>query len=214
MTGDRMQQAMPWLLGVTIVVFGGIVALVLIGRAYALDHVHEAVENGNVVLVRWFVLVRPEVLEARDARGRTPLHLAADRGHADVAEALLAAGADANAKADDGSTPLHLAAEGGRADVAEALLAAGAAANARDDYGSTPLHRAAWMGHASAADVLLTAGADLHAKADGGRTPLDMACYTPPSTRIGRTAAEQTRRNDVFELLKRHGAQRSDAEDG
>ena len=32
MTGDRMQRAMPWLLGVTIVVFGGIIALVFIGR--------------------------------------------------------------------------------------------------------------------------------------------------------------------------------------
>ena len=50
-------------------------------------------------------------IEARDAAGRTPLHLAAawNGGPARI-EALLAVGADIGARSQDGWTPLHLAA--------------------------------------------------------------------------------------------------------
>jgi len=128
MTADMMQGVMPWLLGATILLVVGIVALVFIGRAYAPDHIHEAVEKGNVVLVRWFVLVRPDVVNAPNTYGRRPLHWAGLRGHASVVDVLLAAGADTNAKDANGCTPLHWAA-GGNASVVDALLTAGADAN-------------------------------------------------------------------------------------
>jgi hypothetical protein len=75
------------------------------------------------------------------------LHSAAGGGHEEVAELLLAKGADVNAKNNDGFTPLHSAAAQGHKDVAELLLAKGADANAKDKDGYIPLYWAAQMQH-------------------------------------------------------------------
>ena len=57
--------------------------------------------------------------------GLSPLHLAAASGHAEVVEALLAAGAGIEVKEKGGVTPLHCAAASGHVAVVEKLLAAG-----------------------------------------------------------------------------------------
>ena len=62
-----------------------------------------------------------------DRKRRTPLHEAANK---EVAELLIAAGADINAKASWGRTPLHDAARRGRKEIAELLIAKGADVNA------------------------------------------------------------------------------------
>jgi len=58
--------------------------------------------------------------------GCTALHFAAREGHADVASALLAAGAMPDARNVAGSTALHWAADEGHADVVQRLADAGA----------------------------------------------------------------------------------------
>jgi ankyrin repeat protein len=45
-------------------------------------------------------------VNARDNGGSTPLHQAAINGHKEIAELLIANGADVNAKTDAGVTPL------------------------------------------------------------------------------------------------------------
>jgi ankyrin repeat protein len=57
---------------------------------------------------------------------------AAEKGHAALAETLLAAGARPSQGNKYACTPLHAAAAGGHAHVAHALLAAGAEPEARD----------------------------------------------------------------------------------
>lgn len=70
-----------------------------------------------------------------DALSSTALHMAAHRGQTEVVAALLAAGADVDAREGcSGTTALHWAAEGGRPEVLELLLGAGAALEARDDW--------------------------------------------------------------------------------
>ena len=49
-------------------------------------------------------------INGRDNQGRTALHLAAIRGHVEVAKLLLERGADAECTDDDGWTPLRWAA--------------------------------------------------------------------------------------------------------
>jgi len=67
----------------------------------------------------------------------TKLHRAAERGDLETVRALLAGGADVNAKGWSDWTPLHYAAKR-HFDVVELLLAHGADVNA-DGAGDTPL---------------------------------------------------------------------------
>jgi ankyrin repeat protein len=76
----------------------------------------------------------------RNEFGETPLHAAADGGHAGVIALLLAHGANANAVEDEaGQTALHYACGQGHVAAAAALVAGGGAPDARDADGATPL---------------------------------------------------------------------------
>jgi ankyrin repeat protein len=127
---------------------------------------YEAAGKGDVQRVRQLVAAKADLEYENILSGRTPLMIATFKGRAEVARVLIAAGANANAKAKNGETPLALAAHHGRAEVARMLLAAGVNANAMADYGMTPLNIAARHRHAEVAQVLLDAGADANAMAD------------------------------------------------
>ncbi len=99
------------------------------------------------------------------------------RGRRDVAELLLAHGADANARSKSRSIALHWATFEGYRDVARLLLDAGADVNAKSIAALTPLHTAAWRGHRGVARLLLDAGADVRAGGKGGWTPLHTAAW-------------------------------------
>ena len=81
----------------------------------------------------------PALLEARDGGGSTPLHWAADSGHAECVGLLLARGADRSPENDYRNTPLHWAAYNGHLEAARLLVAAGADLFRRNKYGRTPL---------------------------------------------------------------------------
>ncbi len=55
-----------------------------------------------------------ELLHAGDRRNNTPLHVAAENGFLEVAEALLDSGASVNTKNDEEEAPLHVAGKNGR----------------------------------------------------------------------------------------------------
>ena len=105
----------------------------------------------------------------------TPLHEAAQRGSKGIAEVLLKAGADVNAKETHGCTPLNIAASGKQREVAELLLANHADPNAKSDIGQTPLHIAVNNGPRELAELLLANKADPNERDNQGRTPLDYA---------------------------------------
>lgn len=73
----------------------------------------------------------------RDANGWTALHHAAGQYSAGIAQHLVEAGADVNARGNDGVTPLLLAVRAGQSDVVEHLLKNGADINAADASGET-----------------------------------------------------------------------------
>ena len=96
-------------------------------------------------------------------------------GRHKVALALIARGADVNARNKSGETMLHFVAGEGNMPAIELLLSHGAAVSPRDHSGFTPLHRAVEKGHLEATKRLLTAGGDPQATTTDGRTPLSIA---------------------------------------
>jgi ankyrin repeat protein len=99
---------------------------------------------------------------ARGADGFTALHLAAFFGGGEIVRALLAAGADPDADADNPLRvrPLHSAVASRDRESVTALLEAGADPNVRQQGGFTPLHGAAHAGDAEMVKLLLAHGAD------------------------------------------------------
>ena len=93
---------------------------------------------------------------------------AATRGDVASAQALLAKGADVDAKTSDGVTALMAAALHGRLDMVQALLDKGAAVNARDYDGWTALLRASSKGQIDVAQALLDKGAQVNARTNDG----------------------------------------------
>ncbi len=77
-----------------------------------------------------------------EGRGRTPLHLAAELGYADIAALLIENRADIHALDMDGKSPLLVAAEYGHIEAARVLMAAGATPSVRAKSSETALHLA------------------------------------------------------------------------
>ena len=148
------------------------------GAASSGDRLLEAARDGAAEVVRALVKDGADVSAAR-GDGMTALHFAAERGHADVAAALIDAGAAVDAGTRIGRyAPLHLAARGGHGPVVALLLEAGAAANAATtNSGVTALHlAAAAVDGRSAVAALLDHGADPNAReGSAGQTPLMFA---------------------------------------
>ena len=106
------------------------------------------------------------------ASGDGPVSRAVKAGDLAALRALIASGADVNARGGDGSTPLLWATHNGEAEIAGALIAAGAAVNVANDYGITPLLAASRSGQATLAGLLLKGGADPSVRHPEGETPL------------------------------------------
>lgn len=101
---------------------------------------HAAVIGGDLSEVRRLIASGSDA-NASDANGFTPLHLAAQEFHVDVAEALLEAGADANRQNRFGNGPLFVAVfnSNGRGRMIELLRSHGADPYAANSSGQTPV---------------------------------------------------------------------------
>ncbi|XP_055455231.1 ankyrin repeat domain-containing protein 6 isoform X3 [Psammomys obesus] len=118
--------------------------------------------------------------------GRTPLHLAANKGHLSVVQILLKAGCDLDVQDDGDQTALHRATVVGNTEVITALIREGCALDRQDKDGNTALHEAAWHGFSQSAKLLVKAGANVLARNKAGNTALHLACQNShsQSTRV------------------------------
>jgi ankyrin repeat protein len=115
-------------------------------------------------------------LDQRNPEGETALMIACLRGYRDLAEQLVARGAQVNPP---GQAPawsaLSYAATNGHDELVKFLLAHGARVNQQAPNGTTPLMMAAYFGHASTVRLLLGAGADPKLRNAMGFTAMDLA---------------------------------------
>ena len=139
--------------------------------------VADAARRGEAATVR-ALLAQGEDAAAAHGDGMSALHWAAERGDAEMAGALIHAGATVDAVTRVGHyTPLHVASTAGRAEVVGVLLSSGADATAAAGAGGvTPLHLAAAAGSVAAIGALLDHGAEVDARERAwGQTPLIFA---------------------------------------
>jgi ankyrin repeat protein len=100
---------------------------------------------------------------------------AGERGTAPIAEALLAQGAELDARDHAGATALMLAAARTKPGMLRGLIAKGAAVDAVDAGGVTALMRAAELGRIDGVEALMKAGADPSRRDAADRTAADFA---------------------------------------
>jgi ankyrin repeat protein len=154
----------------------------------------DAAKDGDVDTVRELLAADPALVGAVDVHRKTPLHLAAEHDHPEIAELLIAAGAELEAWTTWGATPLEWAGVLGSRRAGDVLLAHGARltlASAaglglmdalprlyRDDGAvSAAFVLACRNGHTDAARFLLDRGADVDARGFFGATGLHWAAH-------------------------------------
>ena len=122
----------------------------------------DAVKAGDIRTVRALLERRVDV-NAALPDGTTALHFAAHANATELAQLLIAAGANAKAANRYGVSPLTLAATNGNAALTEALLKAGADPNLAVGEGETILMTAARTGNVGTIKALVARGADVNA---------------------------------------------------
>ena len=107
---------------------------------------HYAVQNGKGEVVK-MLLVHKQLIDSKIKTGHTPFIMAASKGHLEICEMLLKAGADPLAVMGDGWNAMHFAAKTGKGLVVKMLLAYKPLIDSKSKTGHTPLMMAAKMRH-------------------------------------------------------------------
>lgn len=134
-------------------------------RRYSRSYIY----SGHDLEIVAFLLSVGVPINEKNARGETPLHIAAERSGTQASKDcignLLRLGADPCALADDGQTPLHALARAPASphtdELIKAFLSKGAGINDVDGKGRTPLMWAAKTGSFASYDLLAVNGADV-----------------------------------------------------
>ena len=132
------------------------VIMTMIYRHRFVPTIHEVAESGNMQSLQHFLNSEIRDIHAKNSDSQTPLHVASSK---EIAETLIARGADTNARDKNGKTPLHAAAFGGRKEIVESLIPHCTDIDAEDNHGKTPLYWAVLKCHEEVADLLSKQGA-------------------------------------------------------
>jgi ankyrin repeat protein len=141
---------------------------------------HASISYGGGDEMAKLLIAYGAAVDARDKYGFTPLYWAISGQYFNIAQTLLAHGADGSVLDSQGKSLLHRAAtyfDSQHHKLAKSLLENGALVNGTDVYGKTPLHyvwedRSAKDNGLCIAKFLLENGADVNAVSNDGLTPL------------------------------------------
>lgn len=133
---------------------------------------HTAADSGDFVWVRSLLSERSDGIDQGDAKGQTPLMIAAAKGLALICLFLIGKGANPSMESVEG-TALLAASQNGYLDVVKVLLSGGAyMESTTSTLNSTALHLAAQRGHLDVVRELVSAGANVDCRRSDGATPL------------------------------------------
>ena len=138
------------------------------------NDIFELARRGSVQEVKAVVKETPNVLNAKDQRGSTPLVLACYYNNIDIVRYIIQNIDDVNGTTKDGS-PLMASAVKGYNAISELLIAAGADVNLQDANQTTALHYAVMFKNYDLVLMLLEAGANPNHKNNVGQSPYDLA---------------------------------------
>ena len=139
------------------------------------EEIHDAAREGNTDKVKSLLAANPELVNATDPGGITPIHYAALRGHTEIVKILIKAGAQVDIPEQRGLTPIIGAIYFGHKEIAELLIAGGADINRKLPDGRVPLFFAIMRGHKELTELLIAKGASLKATDKMGNSPLILA---------------------------------------
>lgn len=119
------------------------------------DDLIAAAERGDTAAVPQLLADGADI-NARDARGRTPVMAATHGNHAEMVRALIRAGADINIRDDRMDNVLLYAGAEGLLEILNLAIDAGADTGLTNRFGGTALIPAAERGHVAIVETLLT----------------------------------------------------------
>jgi ankyrin repeat protein len=139
--------------------------------------IFEAAVLGKVDRIQEILKSSPARVSEHAPDGFTPVALAAFFGQPAAVKALIAAGADVNAAANNALkvAAIHAAVAGRNMEAIKAVLAAGADVNAPQQQGFRPMHEAGTNANRALAELLLAHGADPSLASDDGKSAIDLA---------------------------------------
>lgn len=139
------------------------------------QEIHEAAKNGNLEKVKMLLESEPQLADARDSSGKTPLHWACMGVHQDIINYLVDKGANVNAQDNNRVTPLHSLSIRGQGECVKLLIEKGAKVGLKNINGNDALFYAAYAGHKDIVEILCDNGANINSKNNSGLTPIDLA---------------------------------------
>ncbi|XP_032330279.1 ankyrin repeat and death domain-containing protein 1B isoform X5 [Camelus ferus] len=122
-----------------------------------------AAQSNGVRIVEYLIQdLHLKDLNQPDEKGRKPFLLAAERGHIEMIEKLMALNLHTSEKDKEGNAALHLAAKNGHSPAVWVLLTQWQEVNETNENGETPFFLAVEGGHEECSKVLLAAGSDIN----------------------------------------------------
>ena len=136
------------------------------------DALFKAVWTGDISTLRDMNID----VNLKDAVGRTPVRIAAEKGDIQTVMFLIENGADVNTTDTNGNTPLiFIVNKTGNLEITKHLIEKGAAVNTQNQTGETALMYAAWRGYTDIVEFLLENRANTTLKNGHGQTALTLA---------------------------------------